>query len=85
MQLVTVEVVEAQPPPISDLPTAQEEQHGENRAGGVRRLRIESDIDTYALGGILDVRWSGDNPGSERREGVARHLVVRTCARLPRH
>lgn len=57
VQLVTVEVVEAQPPPISDLPTAQEEQHGEKSSWRRPSAADRDDIDTYALGRILDVRW----------------------------
>ncbi|TIT04448.1 MAG: hypothetical protein E5W72_20695 [Mesorhizobium sp.] len=52
-QLVPVEVVEAQPAPISR--PRKKSSMVTIELGGARRLRIESDIDTEALGRILDV------------------------------
>ncbi|RWK55910.1 MAG: hypothetical protein EOR48_09805 [Mesorhizobium sp.] len=60
-QLVAVEVVEARPAPQ---PPAQQSPMSRSRKkssmvtielGGARRLRVESDIDSEALGRILDV------------------------------
>lgn len=60
-QLVPVEVVEALPapqPPAQPPPIARARKKSSMvtiELGGSRRLRVESDIDTEALGRILDV------------------------------
>lgn len=38
--------------------------------GRGRRVRVDSDIDTEALGAFSIVCWVGDDPGSEWGEGL---------------
>ncbi|MET2833072.1 IS66-like element accessory protein TnpA [Mesorhizobium shangrilense] len=60
-QLVAVEVVEARPapqPPALQSPISRSRKKSSMvtiELGGARRLRVESDIDSEALGRILDV------------------------------
>ncbi|APG86960.1 transposase (plasmid) [Sinorhizobium americanum CCGM7] len=58
-QLVPVEIIEALPAPaLPEAPVARSRRKASMvmiELGGGRRLRVESDIDTEALAGILDV------------------------------
>ncbi|WP_353000467.1 IS66 family insertion sequence element accessory protein TnpB [Mesorhizobium sp. M0808] len=67
-----MEVVEAQPPPISR--PRKKSSTVTIELGGARRLRIESiSIPKRSAGSWMC--WSGDDPGPERREGVAPHWL----------
>ncbi|MER9274983.1 hypothetical protein [Mesorhizobium sp. M0643] len=60
-QLIAVEVVETRPapqPPAQQPPIPRQRKKSSTvtiELGGARRLRVESDIDSEALGRILDV------------------------------
>ena len=64
---------ESKPAAVSDAPRRRQRKKAgliEIELAGGRRVRVDRDVDAAALGECW-TRWRGDDPGSERRAGVA--------------